>query len=110
MPATSIVQPPEINSTGTAIKQTLAWLEQNTSSANTLAVLPEGAMVNYLSRRINPTPYTVFSPPEVEAYGESNMVAAFSQNSPDYILLVHRNSSEYGVRASSARSRGMVMT
>ena len=86
------------NPLGDSIQKTLVWLRESTSPTNTLAVLPEGAMVNYLARRINPTPYTVFCPPEVQAYGESNMAAAFAQNSPDYILLVHRNSSEYGVK------------
>ncbi len=34
---------------------------------------------------------------EVWAYGEQTMLAAYQKNSPDYIVLVQRDSSEYGV-------------
>ena len=34
-------------------------------------------MVNYLARRVNPTPYINFMPPELIMFGEENMVAAF---------------------------------
>ena len=36
----------------------------------TLAVMPQGLMLNYLMRRTNPTPYVNFMPPEVLAVGE----------------------------------------
>jgi hypothetical protein len=34
---------------------------------------------------------------EVWAFGETNMLAAYEKNPPDYIVLVQRDSSEYGV-------------
>jgi hypothetical protein len=73
-----------------------AWIETNTAPTNTLAVLPEGVMLNYLTRRDNPTPYVVFAF-EVWAFGEQTMLAAYEKNPPDYIVLVQRDSSEYGV-------------
>lgn len=80
---------------GYAVQEAVTWIQNNTSPSNTLAVLPEGVMVNYLTRRINPTPYTVFALSEIQAYGETNMIRAYDRNSPDYILLIHRNSSEF---------------
>jgi hypothetical protein len=53
-------------------------------------------MLNYLTRRDNPTPYVVFAF-EVWAFGEQNMQAAYEKNPPDYIVLIQRDSSEYGV-------------
>jgi hypothetical protein len=53
-------------------------------------------MLNYLTRRDNPTPYVVVAF-EVWAFGETNMLAAYEKNPPDYIVLVQRDSSEYGV-------------
>ena len=83
---------------GIGTKLVLAWLQYHTSPTNTLAVLPEGNMINYLSRLPNPTPYTVFSLPEVRAFGETNMLKALEAHSPDYVVVVHRDASEYGVK------------
>jgi hypothetical protein len=87
---------PKIDPTGAAMAAAAAWIETNTMPTNTLAVLPEGVMLNYLTRRDNPTPYVVFAF-EVWAFGETNMLAAYEKNPPDYIVLVQRDSSEYGV-------------
>jgi hypothetical protein len=92
-----ITEGPQLKPDGFGVKLALAWLKENTAPANTLAVLPEGVMVNYLSRHANPTPYTVFCLPEVRAYGESNMLYALKEAGPDYVLLIHRDASEYGV-------------
>jgi hypothetical protein len=87
---------PKIDPTGAAMASAAAWIETNTVPTSTLAVLPEGVMLNYLTRRDNPTPYVVFAF-EVWAFGETNMLAAYEKNPPDYIVLVQRDSSEYGV-------------
>ena len=87
---------PKIDPTGAAMASAAAWIEANTAPTNTLAVLPEGVMLNYLTRRDNPTPYVVFAF-EVWAYGEQTMLAAYEKNPPDYIVLIQRDSSEYGV-------------
>ena len=71
---------------------------ENVPSTATLAVLPEGNMVNFLSRHSNPTPYPSFTLPELQSFGEENMVEAYRQRSPDYIVLIHRDSTEYGFR------------
>lgn len=63
---------------------------------DTLAVLPEGVMLNYLAGSLNPTPYVNFMPPELMLFGEERIVAAFDAAPPDWILLVHKDTSEYG--------------
>ena len=63
----------------------------------TLAVLPEGTTINYLSRRVNPTPCLDWSPTVLTAFGQAGMTAAFEKNPPDYIFLVERDTSEFGV-------------
>ncbi len=88
---------PDADARSYAVNLTLAWLKSNAPPEATLAVLPEGVMLNYLSRRTNPTPYTAITPAEVQAYGEENMLAAYQANRPDYIILIHRDSSEFGV-------------
>jgi hypothetical protein len=88
----------EKNPTGVAIQSALPWIEKNLPPEATLAVLPEGAMVNYLSRRSNPTHYFVWNPAEMAVFGQTNMTAAFKQNCPDYVMLIHRDGAEYGVK------------
>ncbi|NPU85332.1 MAG: hypothetical protein HPY65_12710 [Syntrophaceae bacterium] len=88
---------PQADPKGSAVRQAVNWIKQKTPASATLAVLPEGVLVNYLTRRLNPTPYVLFAVPEIAAYGEAAMLATYVEHCPDYILLVHRNSIEYGV-------------
>ena len=88
---------PKIDPTGAAMAAAATWIETHTAPTNTLAVLPEGVMLNYLTRRDNPTPYVVFAF-EVRAFGEQTMLSAYEKNPPDYVVLIQRDSSEYGVR------------
>jgi hypothetical protein len=83
---------------GPFMAQALSWMETNAPPAATLAVLPEGVMVNYLSRRSNPTRFPVWAPPELLAFGQSNMVADFESHAPDYVMLIQRDDAEYGVK------------
>jgi hypothetical protein len=59
-------------------------------------VLPEGVMLNVLAGSANPTPYVNFMPPELLLFGEERIVAAFEAAPPDWIFLVHKDTSEYG--------------
>jgi len=81
---------------GNAEEATLKWIQQNTRPGSTVMVLPEGVMINYLSRRQNPTKYVNFMPPEVIMFGEDRIIKDFSAHPPDYIILVHKDTSEYG--------------
>ncbi len=76
----------------------LSWIEKNAPPDATVAVLPEGAMINYLSRRVNPTHHLVWVPPLMAVFGQTNMTADFEKNSPDYVLILARSASEFGVR------------
>lgn len=80
------------------MSQLLAKIDRHIPADATVVALPEGAMINYLSRRTNPTPYINLMPPELAMYGQPRIIAALSQARPDYILLVHKDTTEYGVR------------
>ena len=60
--------------------------------------MPEGVLLNYLARLPNPTPYVNFMPPELVLFGEAAMLAALEGAPPDAICIVHKDTSEYGVR------------
>ena len=76
---------------GTDLSAALAWTRTNVPANATLAVLPEGVMLNFLSGHINPTPCISWEPVIMNALGTSNMAAAFERNPPDYIYLVERD-------------------
>jgi hypothetical protein len=79
------------------VEVALRWMETNAPRGATLAVLPEGAMINYLGRRVNPTRYPVWLPPELKVFGQTNMSAAFEISSPEYVVILNRSLMEYGV-------------
>ena len=54
-------------------------------------------MINYLSRRVNPTSCLDWSPNALVAFGQAGMTAAFEKNPPDYVCLVTRDTAEFGV-------------
>ncbi len=80
----------------TEVQELVAYLGEQGTGRETLVVLPEGVIVNYLTRRINPTPYSNFLPPEVLMFGEERIVAALREAPPDYVAIIHRDTQEYG--------------
>ncbi len=62
----------------------------------TIAAVPEGAMLNYLTRRKNSTPYVVLTPLELILFDEDRIIDAFAAAPPDWIIAVHKDTSEYG--------------
>jgi hypothetical protein len=89
--------PPALHPAGLAVAQTLEQIDANMPAGATFIALPEGVMLNYLSRRANPTPYINFMAIEMLSFGEDAMLAGMQQRPPDFVLLVHKNTSEYGV-------------
>ncbi len=61
-----------------------------------IAVVPEGVLINYLARVPNPTPYVNFMPPEEILFGGAAWAAAFRAAPPDAIVIVPKDTSEFG--------------
>ena len=66
------------------------------SGATSVAVVPEGVMINYLARTPAPTPFVTFIPPEEILFGDDAWTAAFRASPPDLVMWVPRDASEYG--------------
>jgi hypothetical protein len=84
---------------GRIVGDALRWIEERARGAAqppTLAVLPEGVMLNYLARLENPTPYVNIMPPELAMFGERAILDAFRATPPDLVLIAHKDTSEYG--------------
>ena len=84
---------------GSIMGQTLDWIDANMPANATFAALPEGITLNYLARRPTTLPVINFMMTEEVVFGEDVMVAAFERRSPDYVLLVHKDTSEFGFGA-----------
>ncbi len=83
---------------GQSVNRMLAEMTRRIGPDQTLAVMPEGIMLNYLLRRNNPTPYWACLPSDFAMFGEQRIMSAHVAAPPDFILLAHRDTSEYGYR------------
>ena len=73
-------------------------LQGAAAPSDTVTVLPEGLLLNYLLRRRSASPYVDYMPSEVAHYGEPVLLAALQRSPPDWIVLVDKDTSNYGVR------------
>lgn len=83
---------------GAYVNRALKEIEQFVKPGQTLAAFPEGAMLNFLSGRENPTPYYTFQEAELMLFGEERILAAFRSRPPDFVVLVHYDSSLFGLQ------------
>jgi hypothetical protein len=80
-----------------AIYGALLWAEKYLPPGATLAVLPQGIMLNYLTRHANPGGALDWNPTMFTVFGQDNMTDNFEKNPPDYIFIVEWDSSDFGV-------------
>ena len=83
---------------GRIAAQALAEIENRITDEQTLLVLPEGVMLNYLARRASPTLHLNFMPPELVIFGQAAMLEDLEATPPDLVAIVHKDTSEYGFR------------
>lgn len=93
---TILTYDPQVVGVGYGMNVLLENIERIMGPEEGLAVMPEGALVNYLSRRPNPTGFINFVPADVQMFGESAMLAALRSAPPEYIIMISRDTSEYG--------------
>ena len=83
---------------GRDVNSSLEFLRQEAQSGETLVMMPEGLIVNYLARMRNPSGQLNFTPPAVIMYGETELLTALKVTSADWIGLVSIDTREYGAR------------
>ena len=95
---------PDIDPRGLAVTQLLNHLATAVPPRATVAILPEGAMINYLSRHANSVPFILVNPFETEVFGEKTILDSFKHSPPHYIVLVHPDSRGHGTDSSGLSS------
>jgi hypothetical protein len=83
---------------GPVVTNALAEIARHVKPGETLAVLPEGIMLDYLARRRTSVRYINFMPVELLLFGEDAMLAALAAAPPDFVALVYKDTAEYGAR------------
>ncbi|HPQ39866.1 MAG TPA: hypothetical protein PLV45_05785 [bacterium] len=76
----------------------LQAIDRHLEPGDTLAVLPQGAIVNFLTGHPSSVRHLVYMPTEIAMYGEAEIIKDFSEHPPDYILLRDRSTAEHGIR------------
>jgi hypothetical protein len=101
-----LVENPRIQTRGRVLTATLDRLRGMMPPGATLLVMPDGVGLNYWLRRENPTRFTLFLPPEfADLGGETAILADLRAHPPDFIVLIHRNHTEFGVGPFGADPR-----
>jgi hypothetical protein len=81
------------------IRDAVGYLREQVPGGATLTVFPEGAMLNFLTRRPSPVPYVSFVPTDLVMFREETMLAALRAEQPDCIAIVYRPTDDLGPRA-----------
>ncbi len=69
------------------IYETVKYLISNTSADDTILVLPEGAIINFLTDRISNNKFYYLIPPNIEIFQEEKIMKELENNLPDYLII-----------------------
>jgi len=87
--------PEKVSTRDACLLQTLDFIEKNFNPGERFTVLPEGAMLNYMTGHESSMFYN-FIPHLLDIYGEQKMLTELSKDPPDYVILCSRNTSIRG--------------
>ena len=73
-------------------------IRQKTAPGPGLVVIPEGELLNYLSSRRNPIPHKLYLPGYLTPDNEQTIVAELDHARPEAIVILDRETPEYGRR------------
>lgn len=78
-----------------ATDKLIYYIEKNTKKTDSILILPEGLMVNFLTNRKSDNYYSSLIPLYVETFGEKNIINHLKNNKPDYIVFNNFDTSNY---------------
>lgn len=81
---------------GLSLNTALDALSAMAPPGSTLMTLPEGALLNYLSRMESSIPYYSFLPSDMLFYGEEEILGAMQEAPPDFAVFLYRDTREFG--------------
>ncbi len=78
-----------------AVTGVLQYLHKETKTTDKILVLPEGAIFNFLTDTLSDNKYYYLIPPNIEIFGEDNVVNDIEKNLPDYVILQTLSYNKY---------------
>lgn len=105
-----LIPSPEQTPATAIVEQAIEVVAKELDHDETLVVLPEGILINYLARKKSSVKYTNFMPIEMVMYGEEVILRDLQRSPPDYVLLVDRNTAEYGDQFGSSTYGGTILS
>jgi hypothetical protein len=72
-------------------------LEALSAAGDSVVVLPEGAMINFLARRPAGVPWVTYMPIELKAFGDDRVLESLRARPPRWVVVLPRSGAEYGV-------------
>ncbi len=98
--------PQEVEPTGELVRLVTEWLEQY-PAPETLIVLPEGEMINYLLRKPSPVPPFIFYSAAITGGRGEQLMKDLRQHPPAWVVMITRDLREYGIeRYGEAPGKG----
>jgi hypothetical protein len=91
-----ITYDPLLSNEGPVIDETLKKINEMIKPNENFLVIPEGILLNYLTRRESPSPYTSFLLGDLVMHHEEKMVERLNRRLPDYVILTDRGVGEWG--------------
>ncbi len=82
--------------TAVSMNKALIFLKENIKGDETVLVLPEGLIVNFILKKESPFYNTSFTPLDFDAYSEDYLTEMLSTNAPRYLMFILRDYSDYG--------------
>lgn len=82
-----------------ASKDLINYINSETTPDESIVILPEGLMIDFLTDRKSDDYFNSMLPLYVESFGEEKIVKHFEENKPDYFVLTNENMQNYGFRS-----------
>lgn len=79
-----------------ALGDAITYILNHSEKNDSLLVLPEGIMINYLTQKSWDFYPTSFIPLDFETFGEKYIINEISDKKPDFIMFIKRDTAEYG--------------
>lgn len=74
------------------------YIKETTKPTDKIVVLPEGMMINFLTKRDSDGFYNSLLPLYVETFGEDNIIEHYKKNPPEYFILNNLDMKDYYFR------------
>ena len=81
---------------GSDVEKFLQWAQSNIKPTETFVALPQGVMLNFLTKRTITGPHTTFMPAELATYSPGAMLSLLSAQPPDYVIFFNKETIAYG--------------